>query len=185
MKLNQLIAALLLPCAAAAFAAPAKYVIVDHSTANLMDQATAEGIWLKSVTPATVKLFPAKAWGFLSQVEGGIDVQQKTCVITARAVVVPRKGKELMFKPPRAPPPSAPHRAHRPSSARRWARPSWKKQFRPCPQPWARIDSRLTLSDLPSADTSASQTESREPGVARRAGSLYFGCTPSGWWQLD
>jgi len=99
MKLNQLIAALLLPCAAAAFAAPAKYVIVDHSTANLMDQATAEGIWLKSVTPATVKLFPAKAWGFLSQVEGGIDVQQKTCVITARAVVVPRKGKELMFKP--------------------------------------------------------------------------------------
>ncbi|WP_428508359.1 hypothetical protein [Roseateles sp.] len=100
MKLNQLIAALILPCAAAAaFAAPAKYVIVDHSTANLMDQAAAEAIWLKSITPATVKLFPAKAWGFLSQVEGGIDVAQKTCVITARAVVLPRKGKELLFKP--------------------------------------------------------------------------------------
>lgn len=99
MKLNQLIAALILPCAAAVFAAPAKYVIDDQSTANLIDQAAAEAIWLKSITPATVKLFPAKAWGFLSQVEGGIDVAQKACVITARAVVLPRKGKDLVFKP--------------------------------------------------------------------------------------
>lgn len=98
MKLNSLIAALLLPLAATTFAAPAQYVIVDHSTANLVTPAEAEAAWLKHQSPKVVKLFPAKKWGFLSQVEGGID-NNKTCVITARALMLPRAGKNLVFKP--------------------------------------------------------------------------------------
>jgi hypothetical protein len=98
MKISKLMAALLLPCASVTFAAPAKYIITDHSTAPWMDQASAEAIWLKSPTAKFVKLYPAKKWGFLSQVEGGIDAS-KTCVITARTLMLPVKGKELLFKP--------------------------------------------------------------------------------------
>ena len=98
MKISKLFAALLLPCASLAFAAPAKYIITDHSTAPWMDQAQAEAIWLKAPTAKFVKLYPAKKWGFLSQVEGGIDAS-KTCVITARTLMLPVKGKELLFKP--------------------------------------------------------------------------------------
>jgi hypothetical protein len=98
MKISKLLAALLLPCASLAFAAPAKYIIIDHSTAPWMDQASAEAIWLKSPTAKFVKLYPASKWGFLSQVEGGIDAS-KTCVITARTLMLPVKGKELLFKP--------------------------------------------------------------------------------------
>jgi hypothetical protein len=98
MKISKLIAALLLPCASLAFAAPAKYIIIDHSTAPWMDQAQAEAIWLKAPTAKFVKLYPAKKWGFLSQVEGGIDTT-KTCVITARTLMLPVQGKNLLFKP--------------------------------------------------------------------------------------
>ncbi|MCV2358791.1 MULTISPECIES: hypothetical protein [Roseateles] len=98
MKISKLMAALLLPCASLAFAAPVKYIIIDHSTAPWMDQASAEAIWLKAPTAKFVKLFPAKKWGFLSQVEGGIDAN-KTCVITARTLMLPVKGKDLLFKP--------------------------------------------------------------------------------------
>lgn len=98
MKISKLMAALLLPCASMAFAAPAKYIIIDHSTAPWMDQAQAEAIWLKAPTAKFVKLFPAKKWGFLSQVEGGIDAS-KTCVITARTLMLPVRGKDLLFKP--------------------------------------------------------------------------------------
>ena len=103
MKTPKLFAALLLPCASLAFAAPAKptkYIIIDHSTAPWMDQAQAEAILLKSQAnaPQFIKLYPAKKWGFLSQVEGGID-PSKTCVITARTLMLPVKGKDLLFKP--------------------------------------------------------------------------------------
>lgn len=98
MKISKLLAALLLPCACVAYAAPAKYIIIDHSTAPWMDQAQAEAIWLKAPTAKFVKLFPAKKWGFLSQVEGGIDAS-KTCVITARTLMLPVRGKQLLFKP--------------------------------------------------------------------------------------
>ncbi|MCV2353900.1 hypothetical protein LNV09_06935 [Paucibacter sp. B2R-40] len=98
MKISKLMAALLLPCASVAFAAPAKYIIIDHSTAPWMDQASAEAIWLKAPTAKFVKLYPASKWGFLSQVEGGIDAS-KTCVITARTLMLPVKGKDLLFKP--------------------------------------------------------------------------------------
>ncbi len=103
MKLSKLFAALLLPCASLAFAAPAKpvkYILIDHSTAPWMDSAQAESIWLKSQAnaPQLIKLYPAKKWGFLSQVEGGIDAS-KTCVITARTLMLPVRGKDLLFKP--------------------------------------------------------------------------------------
>ncbi|WP_310387642.1 hypothetical protein [Roseateles sp.] len=100
MKISKLLAALLLPCAGVAYAAPAKYIIIDHSTAPWMDQAQAESIWLKRQDngPKFVKLYPAKKWGFLSQVEGGIDAS-KTCVITARTLMLPVRGKQLLFKP--------------------------------------------------------------------------------------
>jgi hypothetical protein len=103
MKISKLIAALLLPCASLAIAAPATatYIILDHSTSPWMDQAQAESIWLKRQTnaPKFIKLYPAKKWGFLSQVEGGIDATSKTCVITARTLMLPVSGKALLFKP--------------------------------------------------------------------------------------
>ncbi len=98
MQISKLIAVMLLPCASLALAAPAKYIITDHSTAPWMDQATAESIWLKTQSAKFVKLYPAKKWGFLSQVEGGMD-SSKTCVITARTMMLPVSGKELLFKP--------------------------------------------------------------------------------------
>ncbi|MCV2370921.1 hypothetical protein [Roseateles oligotrophus] len=98
MKISKLLAALLLPCASLSFAAPVKYIIIDHSTAPWMDQAQAETIWLKTQSAKLIKLYPANKWGFLSQVEGGIDAS-KTCVITARTLMLPVKGKDLLFKP--------------------------------------------------------------------------------------
>jgi len=100
MKLAKLIAVMLLPFATMAVAAPApaQYIIIDHSTTPWMDQATAESIWLKKPSAKFVKLYPAKKWGFLSQVEGGMDAT-KTCVITARTLMLPVRGKDLVFKP--------------------------------------------------------------------------------------
>ena len=78
--------------------APKVHLTVDHSTASLMDKATADKLWKQHLGARVAKLYPVPKWGFISQVEGGFDAS-KTCVLTARAMMVPRRGKNLIFEP--------------------------------------------------------------------------------------
>lgn len=112
MTLRLLTAALLATVAATAAQAadtPAKapkaapkYLIVDRSSEAVMDKATAEAEWTKQIeakgAKRLAKLYPLAKWGFISQVEGGFTAD-KTCVVSARAMLVPRAGKVLQFAP--------------------------------------------------------------------------------------
>ncbi len=98
MKRTRLFAALLLTSTPLAFAAPAPYLTLDHSVDTLMDKATAQAIWQQHLPAKLVKLYPIRKWGFVSQVEGGFD-DGKVCVVTARAMMLPRSGKTLIFQP--------------------------------------------------------------------------------------
>lgn len=114
MTLRLLTAALLAPLAATAVTAAqaadapakapaaAKYLIIDRSSEAVMDKATAEAEWSKQIeakgAKRLAKLYPLARWGFISQVEGGFTAD-KTCVVTARAMLVPRAGKLLQFAP--------------------------------------------------------------------------------------
>jgi hypothetical protein len=102
MKLSRLLAAFTFILTSAAsfstFAAPATYLTVDQSTASVMDAATAKAAWAGQLTAKMVKLYPVRQWGFATEVEGGFD-DAKVCVITARAMMLPRAGKVLQFKP--------------------------------------------------------------------------------------
>jgi len=79
-------------------AAPKGHLTMDHSTASLMDKPAADALWQKHLTARVVKLYPVAKWGFVSQVEGGFD-DSKACVLTARAMMLPRRGKNLLFVP--------------------------------------------------------------------------------------
>ncbi len=98
MSRSRLLCALLPLVSCAAFAAPAAYMTLDHSSAQLMDAATASGLWKQSIKARLFKLYPVKNWGFVSEVEGGFD-DARVCVITARAMMLPRSGKALVFRP--------------------------------------------------------------------------------------
>jgi hypothetical protein len=98
MKPTALFAALLMTTAPLAFAAPASYLILDHSTSMLMDDATAKPVWQENLSAKLGKAYPEKRWGFVSEVEGGFD-DAKVCVVTARAMMLPRSGKNLVFRP--------------------------------------------------------------------------------------
>jgi len=102
MKPSGLYAALLSSCLmAAAQAAPAPYpayLMVDNSSESLMDKATALALWKENVPARLARLYPANKWGFLSQVEGGFD-DGRLCIVTARASLLPRSGKALVFLP--------------------------------------------------------------------------------------
>ncbi len=102
-RLACLIAAPLLALAATAHAADPVYITLDHSTDGVMDKAVAQAVWkdaLAGKVGKLAKLYPAKRWGFVSEVEGGFT-QSKTCVITARAMMMPVtvSGRSLLFKP--------------------------------------------------------------------------------------
>ncbi len=94
--------ALMLACASAAMAAPAPYMTLDHSSQAVMDKATAQAVWREQLpaklTKRLFKLYPSNRWGFVSQVEGGFNAD-KVCVVTARAMLLPRAGKSLSFRP--------------------------------------------------------------------------------------
>ena len=79
-------------------AAPPQYLSVDNSTQTLMDSATAKAMWNETLPARLVKLYPPKKWGFASEVEGGFNAA-KTCIITARAMMLPARGKVLVFTP--------------------------------------------------------------------------------------
>jgi hypothetical protein len=103
MKSSKLLAAALLVSASAAFAAPPQYLIIDQSSAAVMDKDGALSIWKGQIDAKLlarlIKLYPVSKWGFISQVEGGFTAD-KTCVVTARAMMVPRiVGNRLVFKP--------------------------------------------------------------------------------------
>ena len=93
-----LLTVLLLAGTGLAQAAPKTHLTMDHSSASLMDKPTAAALWQKHLTARVVKLYPVAKWGFISQVEGGFD-DNKACVLTARAMMVPRSGKNLLFVP--------------------------------------------------------------------------------------
>jgi hypothetical protein len=64
-----------------------------------MDAATAKAMWKKQLPTARLaKLYPPKKWGFASEVEGGFNAAN-TCVVTARAMLMPLRGKVLSFAP--------------------------------------------------------------------------------------
>lgn len=98
MPTARLLVALLTASASTAFAAPASYLALDHSSDLLMDKATAQALWKDNLPAKLLKLYPVGRWGFLSEVEGGFD-DAKTCIVTARAMMLPRSGKALVFKP--------------------------------------------------------------------------------------
>jgi hypothetical protein len=79
-------------------APPTAYTVLDNSSPALMDQATAEGLWKQSTSAKLMRLYPVKKWGFVTEVEGGFD-DAKVCVITARAMMLPRSGKTLVYRP--------------------------------------------------------------------------------------
>ncbi len=92
------------PAASAAAAAPAaakpakapKFNIVNSSADTLVDNATALAIWNSHLTPKVAKLHPVKKMGYISEVNGGFDTS-KTCVIVARAMTAPLKGKNFIY----------------------------------------------------------------------------------------
>ena len=97
------LAAVTLMLATSAFAATPKPMSVDDSANFLMDSATAEKIW-KENTPARVaKLYPTRKFRFVSEVTGGFT-EAKTCVVTARAmllpvVLLPVQGTKVVYAP--------------------------------------------------------------------------------------
>ena len=103
MPIRTLLAVAALLSSPAALAAPTLYMILYHSTEALMDKAGAMAIWTTQIDEKRVariaRLYPVGKWGFISQVEGGFT-PDKGCVITARAMLVPRiVANRLVFKP--------------------------------------------------------------------------------------
>jgi hypothetical protein len=91
--------ALLVLIATAAHAAPpSAYTVLDNSSGALMDQSTAESLWKEKASAKLMRLYPIKKWGFVTEVEGGFD-DGKVCIITARAMMLPRSGKALLYRP--------------------------------------------------------------------------------------
>lgn len=95
--------AVTLMLATSAFAAPPKPMSADQSANFLIDAPAAEKLW-KENTPARVtKLYPTKKFRFVSEVTGGFN-EGKTCVVTARAmllpvVMLPVQGSKLVYAP--------------------------------------------------------------------------------------
>jgi hypothetical protein len=106
MRTRYMLGLLLLAISSASFAAPAEYLFVDDSSPILIDTAHAVAVWKAQVDDSSrmrmQKLYPVSKWGFVSQVQGGFTTDG-VCVITARAVLVPRVlGSRLVFKPQRS-----------------------------------------------------------------------------------
>jgi hypothetical protein len=76
-------------------AAP-KFNIMNSSTETLIDNASAVAIWNTHLTPKAAKLHPVKKVGYISEVNGGFDTN-KTCVVMARAMTSPLKGKTFTY----------------------------------------------------------------------------------------
>jgi hypothetical protein len=96
---SRLLASLLVLLSPIAFAAqPPEYLRVDLSTHTLIERDAARKMWSEAIPPSLLKLYPIKQWGFASEVNGGFD-DQKNCVVTARAMILPRRGQVLVLAP--------------------------------------------------------------------------------------
>ena len=84
--------------AASAFAAVPKPISIDKSASFLVDEATTEKLWNDNLPARVKKLYPVKQWRFVSDVGGGFT-ESKTCVVAARAMLLPMRGKTLVFAP--------------------------------------------------------------------------------------
>ncbi len=82
----------------AAPAAPPKFATKDNSPATLMTPDHANALWAEALPAKVAKLYPIKKWGYISEVNGGFDAS-KTCIIVARAMMVPLKGKSFLYEP--------------------------------------------------------------------------------------
>lgn len=86
MKQAVLIPALLLSMTA--WAAGPKTNLMDHSNSTLIESDAAKAVMAENIPAKVWKLFPARKYTFLSQVEGGLTAN-KTCVVTARVMLLP------------------------------------------------------------------------------------------------
>jgi hypothetical protein len=105
MKIRLALASVLLLVSASAVAeSPPDYLFVNRSSETLIDDATARALFGEIVSAKLARLYPTAKWGFASQVEGGIT-HEKTCVVVARVMLLPRNQptvtKLLLFKPGR------------------------------------------------------------------------------------
>ena len=102
MKHAVLIPALMLSMAAWA-AEPKtspKTNLMDHSNGTLIETGAAKALMAENIPARVWKLYPARKYTFLSQVEGGLTAN-KTCVISARVMLLPLTPtmKATLFRP--------------------------------------------------------------------------------------
>lgn len=71
-----------------AWAAGPKTNLMDFSNATLIETGAAKAVMAEIIPAKVWKLFPARKYTFLSQVEGGLTAD-KSCVITARVMLLP------------------------------------------------------------------------------------------------
>ena len=100
------LAVMTLMLAASAFAAPPKPMSLDDSANFLIDPAAAEKIWRENTPARVAKLYPTRKFRFVSEVTGGFT-DNKTCVVTARAmllpvVFLPVQGTKVVYAPIKA-----------------------------------------------------------------------------------
>jgi len=90
MKHAVLIPALMLSMAAWAAEPKAgpKTNLMDRSNSTLIETEAAKALMAENIPPRVWKLYPARKYTFLSQVEGGLTTN-KTCVISARVMLLP------------------------------------------------------------------------------------------------
>jgi hypothetical protein len=88
MMTRNLLAGAALLLATHAFAAPPpKAVLLDFSSAALIDSASAKAVLTEGLPDKLWKVYPASKWGFITQVEGGVT-GAGACVVTARVMMV-------------------------------------------------------------------------------------------------
>ena len=87
MKFRYACLTALLVLSSSAFAATPQYLVLDQSTPNLIDKASAAATLKEITTPQMLKLYSPKKWGFATEVEGGFTAS-KTCVVTARVMMI-------------------------------------------------------------------------------------------------
>lgn len=98
MRIGASLTALTILLASVSAQAAPNYLTVDHSSDGMVGPKAAAALWKGQLPDKLAKLYPVSKWGFSTQVEGGFD-EAKVCVITARAMLLPRRGKSLLLEP--------------------------------------------------------------------------------------
>lgn len=79
-------------------AAPPKPISIDRSSSFLVNASASEELWKDSMTARVRKLYPVSKYRFVSDVGGGFT-DNKTCVVSARAMLLPVRGPALIYSP--------------------------------------------------------------------------------------